>query len=149
MRSDASGAFAVPLGTTSRRMFVRVNDAGYRAAESDEVRIMDRLRVSLAARGKNLRNGSTMTLLARISGAGPGAADERTVLVQALVGRRWATVGSAEANALGHATWRYRFRGTTRPARYQFRVRVPHGGGGLAVGRSRRPRSSASTSTRD
>ena len=44
-----------------------------------------------------------------------------------MVGGRWTTVDSVEANALGHARWRYRFRGTTRPARYHFRVRVPRG----------------------
>ena len=35
---------------------------------------------------------------------------------------------SLEADRTGRAVWRYRFRTTTRPARYRFRVRVERAG---------------------
>ena len=128
LRADASGRFSMPLGTTPRRLTIVLDDPGYRSAESDEVQVRGDLRVVLKAVGRGLRNGSTVTLDARLSGAGDGASGGRPVLVQALVGGRWATVDSVEAQRNGRATWRYRFRSTTRATVYRFRVRVPRGG---------------------
>ncbi len=127
LRTGADGAFSAPVGTSSRRLLVSVADPAYRPAQSDEVRVLGNLRIALEAADRNLRNGSRVTLVAKITGAGFGAPDGRTVLIQAIVGGRWSTVDSVEANAQGHARWRYRFHGTTRPARYHFRVRVPRG----------------------
>jgi hypothetical protein len=92
------------------------------------VRIAGRLKVTLERRKGKLRNGSQMTLDARIAGAGPGAATGRVILVQAIVRGRWQTVESLKAGPLGRATWRYRFTGTTRPAVYRFRAVAPGGG---------------------
>lgn len=128
LRADASGRFAIPVGTTPRRLTVVLDDPGYRSAESDEVQVRGDLRVAIKALGRGLRNGSTLKLDVRIGGAGRGAPAGRPVLVQAFVGGRWATVDSVEADAGGRATWRYRFRSTTRVTVYRFRVRVPRGG---------------------
>lgn len=128
VRAGADGRFAVPAGTTSRRVVVRLRDPGYRSADSAELRVVGPLAVTVDAPGGVLRNGSRLRLIATITGAGQGAAAGRTVLVQALVGDRWATVDSVEAGRDGRASWRYRFRSTTRQITYRFRVRVPRGG---------------------
>ncbi len=128
MRTDASGAFSAPVGRSSRRLVVEVTDPAYQPAESADIRVLDKLVVRLKSRDRSLRNGSRVTLTALISGAGGSAADGRILLVQAMVRGRWTTVDSIDANRAGHARWRYRFRGTTRPARYHFRVRIPRGG---------------------
>jgi hypothetical protein len=127
MRTDAAGAFSAPVGSSSRRLVVEVTDPAYQPAESAEIRVLGTLAVDLSSRDRSLRNGSRVTLEAAITGAGGSAADGRILLVQALVGGRWTTVDSIEANGAGHARWRYRFHGTTRPARYHFRVRIPRG----------------------
>jgi len=127
LRTDASGAFSAPVGSSSRRLVARVTDPAYQPAGSAEIRVLDALGVGLSSRDRSLRNGSRVTLNAAITGAGPGAADGRVLLVQAMVGGRWTTVDSIESDGAGHARWRYRFHGTTRPARYHFRVRVPRG----------------------
>ena len=128
VRTDAAGRFAIALGLLPRRLTLLLDDAGYRSAESAEVQVRGRLAIALRAIGRDLRNGSTLRLDARIVGAGAGAPDGRPVLVQAWVGGRWATVDSVEADAAGRARWRYRFRNTTRATRYRFRLRVPRGG---------------------
>ena len=128
LRADGAGRFAVPLGVLPRRLSLLLDDPRYRTAESDEVQIRGDLTVTLTPPRPGLRNGATMTLDGRVRGAGPGAAIGRPVLVQAFVGGRWATVDSVEADALGRARWRYRFRNTTRPTRYRFRMLVPRGG---------------------
>ena len=127
LRTDATGGFSFRVGSTPRRLIVHVDDPAYRAAESREVRILGRLRVRLRPNGRGLRNGSTLKLAARIEGAGTGASRGRIVLVQAVVRSRWVTVDSVEADDQGRAVWRYRFRSTTRPARYRFRLRIPTG----------------------
>ncbi|MCU0314487.1 MAG: carboxypeptidase-like regulatory domain-containing protein, partial [Solirubrobacteraceae bacterium] len=127
-RTDADGRFAVRAGLVARRLVVRLADPDYRPATSPEVRIAGRLKVTLERRKGKLRNGSQMTLDARIAGAGPGAATGRVILVQAIVRGRWQTVESLKAGPLGRATWRYRFTGTTRPAVYRFRAVAPGGG---------------------
>ena len=68
-----------------------------------------------------------MTLHADVDGAGRGARG-KGALVQAIVDGRWTTVEELTLNDSGGATWRYRFRGTTRSAVYRFRVRVPTAG---------------------
>ena len=128
LRTDASGRFSMPAGTTPRRLSIVLDDPGYRFAESDEVQVRGDVRAALRAVGRGLRNGSTLRLDVRLSGAGEDAAGGRPVLVQALVDGRWATVDSVEATRSGRATWRYRFRNTTRTTVYRFRVRVPRGG---------------------
>ena len=127
LRTDASGAFSAPVGSSSRRLVVEVTDPGYQPAESAEIRVLGTLAIELSSRDTHLRNGSRVTLNAAITGAGGNAADGRILLVQAMVGGRWTTVDSIESNGAGHARWRYRFHGTTRPARYHFRVRIPRG----------------------
>lgn len=124
----ADGGFSVPAGRTARWLMVRLDDPAYRPAQSPSVKVAGELDISATPSRKRLRNGDLLTLRARIDGAGPGAAAERTVLVQALVGGRWSTVDSIEAGAAGRATWHYRFRRTTRPAEYRFRLRIPAGG---------------------
>ncbi len=128
VRTDAAGRFAIALGVLPRRLTLLLDDAGYRSAESAEVQVRGRLAIALRAIGRDLRNGSTLRLDARLVGAGAGAPDGRPVLVQAWVGGRWATVDSVEADAAGRARWSYRFRKTTRATRYRFRLRVPRGG---------------------
>ena len=127
LRTDAAGAFSAPLGSSSRRLVVEVTDPAYQPAESAEIRVLGTLGFGLSSRDRSLRNGSRVTLDAAITGAGGSAADGRILLVQAMVGGRWTTVDSIEAGSAGQARWRYRFHGTTRPARYHFRVRIPRG----------------------
>ena len=128
LRTDAAGRFAFPAGTTPRRLVVALDDAGYRAADSDEVLVFGTLGVTLGRAGATLRNGSRMALDVRVTGAGDGAPDGRPVLMQALVAGRWKTVDSVEVDGRGRATWRYRFRSTTRRTTYRFRAQIPRGG---------------------
>jgi hypothetical protein len=129
LRAGADGRFSIALPSEPRRLTVELDDDAYRHAASDEVLVYGPLRIDVKPVGKGLRNGSTMVLKASIAGAGDdGAAGGRTLLVQALVDGRWATVDSVETGKSGSASWRYRFRATTRATRYRFRVRVPRGG---------------------
>jgi hypothetical protein len=125
--TDAAGRFAIPPGKRSRLVILDVNDTAYRAVEPVEMSLMQRLTVGVLARQNRLRNGSTLTLRASVSGAGSGAGG-KVVLVQALVEGRWTTVDSLSANADGRALWRYRFRATTRRISYRFRVKVERAG---------------------
>lgn len=129
LRTGPDGRFAIVLPPAPSRLTVELDDDAYRTALSDEIHVFGRLRVGVKAVGKDLRNGSTMLLEAELAGAGGAdAAADRTLLVQALVDGRWTTVDSVETGAKGSASWRYRFRATTRATRYRFRVRVPRGG---------------------
>lgn len=129
LKAGADGRFSSALPAAPGRLVVELDDDAYRTALSDEIRVLGPLRIGIKAIGKDLRNGSTMVLLADIAGAGGDeAAADRTLLVQAKVDGRWATVDSVETGAKGSASWRYKFRATTRPTRYRFRVRVPRGG---------------------
>ncbi len=127
LTTDAAGRFAMPAGAASRLLVLDVDDAAHRAVEQAEIELMRRLRVEASTRDRTLRNGSVVTLRAAIEGAGGGSSG-KVVLVQAVVGGRWATVESLTADADGDAVWRYRFRGTTRRANYRFRVRVERAG---------------------
>ena len=128
IRADDAGRFAIALGVLPRRLSLLLDDPRYRSAESDEVEVRGGLAVTLKAVGRGLRNGSVLRLDARVLGAGRGAAQGRPLLVQARVGGRWATVDSVQADAAGRAQWRYRFRNTTVPTIYRFRIQVPQGG---------------------
>ena len=77
--------------------------------------------------GRTVRNGSTLTLGAGVHGAGSGAPG-KAMLVQTLVAGRWTTVDSLTMDRAGNARWRYRFRATTRPTVYRFRVKVERAG---------------------
>ena len=111
----------------SRIVRFDVDDATQRASEPVEADLLEPLKVTAAVADRNLHNGSTMTLRAKLTGAGAGVRG-KVVLVQSVIGGRWATVASLEADRSGVATWRYRFRGTTRPADYRFRARVERSG---------------------
>lgn len=126
--TGADGSFSVPAGLTARALVVRLEDPAYRPAQSLPVRVAGTLRILARPSRRRLTNGQELTLNLRILGAGPGAAALRTVLIQAKVGGRWSTVDSVESRADGKAAWHYRFRRTTRPAIYLFRLRIPAGG---------------------
>jgi hypothetical protein len=130
IRTDADGRFAIRAGLTARTLVVRLVDPEYAPASSPRVEIRGELGATLTRAKGALRNGSTMTVTARIRGAGPGAPAGRLILIQAIVRGRWQTVESLEAGVLGQARWRYRFSGTRRPALYRFRAVVPRGGEG-------------------
>jgi hypothetical protein len=127
LTTGADGRFSMPAGERSRLLILDVDDSAHRAREQVEVELLHRLRVVAVVGDRNLRNGQRMTLRADITGAG-GGAEDKVVLVQAVVGGRWATVQSLTADDEGRAIWRYRFRGTTRPAIYRFRLRVERAG---------------------
>lgn len=126
--TGTDGRFTVPAGRTARSLVVRLEDAAYRPAQSLPVRVTGTLRILARPSRRKLSNGQELTLNLQILGAGPGAAALRTVLVQAKVLGRWSTVDSVEAKANGRAAWHYRFRRTTQPAIYLFRLRIPAGG---------------------
>lgn len=127
LTTGADGRFSMAGGVRSRLLVLDVDDSAHRAREQLEVELLRALRVVAVVGDRSLRNGSVMTLRAGIDGAGGGSAG-KLVLVQAIVGGRWATVESLTADAGGDARWRYRFRGTVRPAIYSFRVRVERSG---------------------
>lgn len=128
LTTDAAGHFSMPAGSASRILRLDVDDPRYRAAQPVEADLMGRLRVTAAASDRSLQNGSALTLRATIAGAGTGAANDKAVLVQVFAGGRWSTIDALNADARGRVAWHYRFRGTTRPAIYRFRVRVEHAG---------------------
>jgi hypothetical protein len=127
LTTDAQGRFSAAATGRSRIVSLEVDDAAHRAAEPVEVRLMQRLRVQTRSVERTLRNGSTLMLGANIVGAGSGAAG-KALLVQALLDGRWTTVDSLTADGAGRARWRYRFRATTRPTVYRFRVKVERAG---------------------
>ena len=127
LTTDGSGHFTVAASAPSRIVRFDVDDATQRASEPVEADLLEPLKVTAAVADRNLHNGSTMTLRAKLTGAGAGVRG-KVVLVQSVIGGRWATVASLEADRSGVATWRYRFRGTTRPADYRFRARVERSG---------------------
>ena len=117
----------MPAGKTSRLVVLDVDDGPLRADDQQEVTVLSRLRVSARANARTLANGSTLKVTANVLGAGGGAGG-KAVLVQAFVEGRWTTVDSISATARGTASWNYRFRATTRPTAYRFRVRVERAG---------------------
>lgn len=125
--ADSSGRFSIDAGDVSRLVQFDVDDSTHRARSAAEVELMQPLRAAINVSGGRLRNGSLMTMRASVSGAGRGASGT-VALVQAVVGGRWTTVESLALDRRGRATWRYRFRGTTRRAIYRFRVRVENAG---------------------
>ena len=127
LTTDPAGRFSMPAGVVSRLLELDVDDAAHRARDQVEVELLNRLRIAAAVPGRVLRNGSVMNLRADIRGAGAGTLG-KVVLMQAVVGGRWTTVASLTADDDGRAVWRYRFRGTTRPAIYRFRVQVERAG---------------------
>ena len=134
LTTDAAGPLLDVRPTAARGCWSSTSTTrAYRAEEAAEVQLLQRAaRRGDARRGARLRNGSVMTLHADVDGAGRGARG-KGALVQAIVGGRWTTVEELTLNDAGGATWRYRFRGTTRSAVYRFRVRVPTRGRRLAV----------------
>ncbi len=127
LTADEAGRFTMAAGPVSRLLQLDVDDRDHRAVRPIEVELLNRLRVRVARSGSGLRNGSRMKLRVDVDGAGRGSSG-KVALVQAVVGRRWATVDSLTLNSAGRAVWRYRFRGTTRRAVYRFRVRVERAG---------------------
>ena len=127
LTTDAAGRFSLPVAAPSRILRLDVDDTAHRAVDPLEVDLLQRLKITVKVPDRSLHNGSRMTLRALIDGAGAGAAG-KVVLVQSIVGGEWATVASVQAGRDGTAIWRYRFRGTTRPALYRFRVRVERAG---------------------
>ena len=127
LTTDAAGRFSLPVAAPSRILRLDVDDTAHRAVDPLEVDLLQRLKITVKVPDRSLHNGSRMTLRALIDGAGAGAAG-KVVLVQSIVGGEWATVASVQAGRAGTAVWRYRFRGTTRPALYRFRVRVERAG---------------------
>lgn len=127
LTTDAQGRFSISADGASRLLEFDIDDKTYRAEEAVEVQLLQRLRVEATRNGRALRNGSVMTLHADVDGAGHGARG-KGALVQAIVAGRWTTVEELTLNDSGGATWRYRFKGTTRSAIYRFRVRVPTAG---------------------
>jgi hypothetical protein len=125
--ADADGRFSLLADGSSRLLELDVDDSSYRAEEAVEVQLLQHLQVEASQKGGRLRNGSVMTLHTDVDGAGNGARG-KGALVQAIVGGRWTTVEELTLDGAGKATWRYRFRGTTRSAVYRFRVRVPTAG---------------------
>lgn len=127
LTTDAAGRFSMPVAAPSRVLRLGVDDTAFRAGDPVEVDLLQSLRIVVRVSDRALKNGDTMTLRAAIAGAGGGARG-KVALVQTIVGGRWSTVASLQADRAGRAVWRYRFRGTTRPARYRFRVRVERAG---------------------
>ncbi len=127
LTTDAAGRFSFPVAAPSRILRLDVDDTTHRAVDPIEVDLLQRLKITVQVPDRSLHNGSRMTLRALIGGAGAGTAG-KVVLVQSIVGGAWSTVASLQARRDGSAVWRYRFRGTTRPALYRFRVRVERAG---------------------
>ncbi len=123
IRVAADGTFTIPRSSFSRALRVQPADAAHAGAPAD-VSVVAPLRVRMTRPSRAVRNGTSTTLRGRITGAGD-AVDGMTVLIQAVVNGRWSTVDSVEASESGNVSWQYRFRRTTRPAQYRFRMVVP------------------------
>lgn len=119
----SDGTFTIPKSSFSRALRIQPADAAHVGAPVD-VSVVAPLKVRMRKPGRAVRNGTTTTLRGTISGAGD-AVDGMTVLVQAIVDGRWSTVDTVEASESGAVSWQYRFRRTTRPAQYRFRLVVP------------------------
>ena len=127
LMTDAAGRFSLPVAAPSRILRLDVDDDAHRAIDPREVDLLQPLKIRVKVPDRSLHNGSRMTLRAQIDGAGAGTAG-KVVLIQSIVGGEWATVASVQAGRDGTAIWRYRFRGTTQPALYRFRVRIERAG---------------------
>jgi hypothetical protein len=127
LTAGADGRFSATMRGRSRLLLLDVDDAAHRAVEPAEIELMQRLRVRVFVSRKGIRNGSTMSLRARVEGAGAGVAGKALVVMTTVRGR-WTPIGSVRTDRRGEAVWRYRFGGTVIHALYRFRVRVEHAG---------------------
>jgi hypothetical protein len=121
--SDIAGRFRMPRPPASAQVRVLVASTAFAAAPATTA-FVERLKATIRASAKSLRNGQRLTLTGRLRGAG-GAADGRTVLIQSRVRGRWRAVDSVRSRGAGRIVWRYRFTNTRRTARYRFRFVVP------------------------
>jgi len=101
---------------------------GYRRTLADRaysatgaVRALTRAAVSLRAGGSEVRNGGTLLLRGRVSGA--PATSRRLVSLQAFARGRWTTFATTRLRR-GAFAYRYRFTRTARTTRYQVRAVV-------------------------
>jgi hypothetical protein len=121
--SDAAGRFRVPVPAASAQVRALVPSTAYTATQPI-VAFVGRLKATIRAADRTLRNGDRLTLRGRLRNAG-GAGEDRTVLIQSRVRGTWRAVDSVQSGARGRIRWRYRFTNTRRTARYRFRFVVP------------------------
>lgn len=124
--SRASGAFAAKIPAGASRA-LRFSYAAAGAGDSAEARVSVRAGVTLRASRRVTRNSSTVRFTGRVAGAVPRAGV--IVTLQAYVDRQgWRAIDSTpkvgRAGSDGRFRVAYRFRYTTRPTRYVFRVLV-------------------------
>jgi hypothetical protein len=122
VRTRSDGSFVLPRSAESRALRVVPSGGGHPEAAA-EVDMVAPLRVALRGPAGIVRNGRAVTFRGTVSGAGDAAPDLQ-VLVQAVVRGRWSTVDAVRPDEDGDVRWRYRFRNTTRPAAYRFRLVV-------------------------
>jgi hypothetical protein len=122
VRTRSDGSFVLPRSAESRALRVVPSGGGHPEAAA-QVDVVAPLRVVLRGPSGIVRNGRAATFRGTVSGAGDAAPDLH-VLVQAVVRGRWSTVDAVRPDEDGDVRWRYRFRNTTRPAAYRFRLVV-------------------------
>lgn len=117
LTADARGGFSVRVPAVAQQLRFRL------AGVTRVVDVVSKLGLSARMRPTTVRNGGSITLAGRLTGAGPAAA-RQPVQIQAMIGGRWQTVARVRAAADGGYRWRYRFRNTRLEALYSFRARV-------------------------
>ena len=114
LTTDARGRFRTSAGRTSRLVLLDVNEFGRRTAEPAEIKVMRPLKVVARSKDRVLRNGSTLTLRASVTGADAGTAG-KAVLVQVFTSGRWTTEDSLKQEQMDA------FPGVTSSVRRQVR----------------------------
>jgi hypothetical protein len=125
-RTDARGRFryAVPVGPTRTfRLAYHTHIGDAQPARTADVRISVRAGVSFKAHPQHVRPGGRVRVSGRLRGAGvpPSGA---LVELQALDGREWRTFKTLPVQRRGRFGYHYRFRHTTRNARFLWRIYV-------------------------
>ena len=125
-RTDAQGRFRylVPKGPTRTfRLAYRTHIGDAQPARTADVRITVSAGVTATARPQRVRPGGRVRVRGRLRGPGLPAAGA-SVELQALDGREWRTFKTLAVRRGGRFSYRYRFRHTTRNARFLWRIHV-------------------------
>lgn len=128
--TDAAGRFSLPVeapgaaASGAQLVEASFSPAGAAAPTAWATTVVRADASLTASRSKaRLRTGQAVVVGGRIAGAG-AAGRGAVVELQAIVRRRWRTVGTVFAGADGRYRWRYRFVNTTRDTIFSFRALV-------------------------
>jgi hypothetical protein len=125
---DGSFSYAVPTGPDRSLQFSYTaysNDPGPSATAIATVAIRPAIKLKINPR--HTRNGHTIHWAGIITGP-PYPKQGITLNVEVQEGRRWRIFEQVSANSKGEFHYKYRFRATSEPTTYDFRVSMPPNG---------------------